>query len=272
MNSPIDPVASVTSSTAVSQVPLVERMKAETSLRSRFDLLRAERQDWERNEVARANTRRDELLVETYRLLLEAQPGELRALAEHLDIDMNSATGDAALAVKIVFGDKDRRRASKFGQVLGAALAYGLKNADGLLDWIKRGGGIEKIRLGKPNADGETPLDIGKKLAVEKATTTAPLMVVPATIAADIKSNADGFVVHLSRRNGESGLDILYSLNAEAVLSAVFKEIAKLAEKQAGMGRVGEDAAGIPANQMTVEVTGTAPGGLRAATEEAVNA
>lgn len=102
---------------------LAEQMQSETSLKSRVDTLRAARQAWEGDELAVSNRRKYEILAETYRLLLSSTVEELRAFATLFDISMNASTPAASLAVKIVFGDTDRRRASSLGKVLEAAQA-----------------------------------------------------------------------------------------------------------------------------------------------------
>ncbi|MFP3710653.1 hypothetical protein SB783_42500, partial [Paraburkholderia sp. SIMBA_009] len=88
-------------------------------------------------------------------------------------------------------------------------------------------GGVENIRLQKAKSSVEKPSEIGKAKARKQHT---PVFVIPAAQAADMKDGADGFLVHISRRNPDSGHDILFTLNSDVVLNAVFAAIAKISE------------------------------------------
>lgn len=241
---------------------LAEQMQAETSLKSKVDTLRMARQAWEAGELAVSNRRKYEILAETYRLLLSSTAEELREVASLFDISMNAATPAASIAVKIVFGDTDRRRASSLGKVLEAALAKE-KTPENLVQWIKDEGGVENIRLQKAKSSAEKPSEIGKAKARKQHT---PVFVIPAAQAADMKDGADGFLVHISRRNPDSGHDVLFTLNTDAVLNAVFAAIAKASE--------GEEAEAAESESRTraIEVNGATATGLKAAMEDAVQA
>lgn len=241
---------------------LAEQMQAETSLKSKVAALRTARQAWEADEVAASNRRKYEILAETYRLLTSSTPEELREVAILFDISMNAATPAASIAVKIVFGDTDRRRASSLGKVLEAAQAK-KKTPEDLVQWIKDEGGVENIRLQKAKSSVEKPSEIGKAKAREQHT---PVFVIPAAQAADMKDGADGFLVHISRRNPDSGHDVLFTLNSDAVLNAVFAAIAKISE--------GEDAEATDSKSQTrsIEVSGVTATGLKVAMEDAVQA
>ncbi|MDX3975782.1 hypothetical protein [Shinella sp.] len=79
-----------------------------------------------------------------------------------------------------------------------------------------------------------------------------------------MKDGADGFLVHISRRNPDSGHDVLFTLNTDAVLNAVFAAIAKTSES--------EDAEAPESESKTrsVEISGVTTTGLKAAMEDAV--
>lgn len=241
---------------------LAEQMQAETSLKSKVATLRTARQAWEAGEVAASNRRKYEILAETYRLLTSSTAEELREVAALFDISMNAATPAASLAVKIVFGDADRRRASSLGKVLEAAQAKN-KTPENLVQWIKDEGGVENIRLQKEKSSDKKPVEIGKAKARKQH---KPVFVIPAAQAADMKDGTDGFLVHISRRNPDSGHDVLFTLNTDAVLNAVFAAIAKASE--------GEDAeaAGEESKTLSVAVNGVTATGLKAAMEDAVQA
>lgn len=130
-----------------------------------------------------------------------------------------------------------------------------------MVQWIKDEGGVENIRLQKVKSSVEKPSEIGKAKARKQQT---PVFVIPAAQAADMKDGADGFLVHISRRNRNSGHDILFTLNTDAVLNAVFAAIAKTSES--------EDAE-VPESEsktLSVAVNGVAATGLKAAMEDAV--
>ena len=241
---------------------LAEQMQAETSLKSKVATLRTARQAWEAGEVAASNRRKYEILAETYRLLTSSTPEELREVATLFDISMNAVTPAASIAVKIVFGDADRRRASSLGKVLEAAQAK-KKTPEDLVQWIKDEGGVENIRLQKAKPSDKKPVEIGKARARQQQT---PVFVIPAAHAADMKDGADGFLVHISRRNPDSGHDVLFTLNTDAVLNAVFAAIAKASE--------GEEAGAAESESKTrsIEVNGVTATGLKAAMEDAVQA
>lgn len=241
---------------------LAEQMQAETSLKSKVATLRTARQAWEAGEVAASNRRKYEILAETYRLLTSSTPEELREVAILFDISMNAATPAASIAVKIVFGDTDRRRASSLGKVLEAAQAK-KKMPEDLVQWIKDEGGVENIRLQKPKSSDKKPVEIGKAKARKQL---KPAFVIPAAQAADMKDGTDGFLVHISRRNPDSGHDVLFTLNTDAVLNAVFAAIAK-----AGEGEEAE-AAESESKTRSIEVNGVTATGLKAAMEDAVQA
>lgn len=241
---------------------LAEQMQAETSLKSKVAALRTARQAWEAGELAVSNRRKYEILAETYRLLLSSTAEELREVAALFDISMNAATPAASLAVKIVFGDTDRRRASALGKVLEAAQAK-KKTPEDLAKWIKDEGGIENIRAPKAKSSDKSPSEIGKAKLRKQL---EPVFVIPAAQAADMKDGTDGFLVHISRRNPDSGHDVLVTLNTDTVLNAVFAAIAKANE--------GEDADAPKTESKTrsVEVNGVTATGLKAAMEDAVQA
>ncbi len=243
---------------AASLQTLSERLAGESGLKAKASLLRKERQDWEKRELSASNRRQLEILVETYKLSLQHDENELRAMAETLDISMNAATPAATIAVKIVFGDNDRRRASKLGQVLTVAHAEQVLS-DKLISWIGLSGGIEAIRL-KKEKPAETPKARGKKVALAKP---VPLFTIPATAVADLKDGVDGFLVHLSRRSGD-GHDVLFSLNMEAVLNAVFAAIAKLDDDKSA-----EEPGATP---RSVIIDGISSKGLTVAMKDAVEA
>ncbi|MDH7804910.1 MULTISPECIES: hypothetical protein [unclassified Rhizobium] len=243
---------------------LAEQMQAETSLKSKVATLRTARQAWEAGEVAASNRRKYEILAETYRLLTSSTPEELREVATLFDISMNAATPAASIAVKIVFGDTDRRRASSLGKVLEAAQAK-KKTPEDLVQWIKDEGGVENIRLQKPKSSDKKPAEIGKAKVRKQL---KPVFVIPAAQAADMKDGADGFLVHISRRNPNSGHDVLFTLNTDAVLNAVFAAIAKASEGE----DAGAETAGNKSKTRSIEVNGVTATGLKAAMEDAVQA
>ena len=241
---------------------LAEQMQAETSLKSKVATLRTARQAWEAGEVAASNRRKYEILAETYRLLISSAPEELREVAILFDISMNAATPAASIAVKIVFGDTDRRRASALGKVLEAAQAK-KKTPEDLVKWIKDEGGIENIRAPKAKSSDKNPSEIGKAKLRRQL---KPAFVIPAAQAADMKDGTDGFLVHISRRNPDSGHDVLVTLNTDPVLNAVFAAIAKADE--------GEEAEAADSDSKTrsIKVNGVTAAGLKAAMEDAVHA
>ncbi|MFT4161801.1 hypothetical protein [Shinella sp.] len=239
---------------------LAEQMQAETSLKAKVNTLRTARQAWEADELAVSNHRKYEILAETYRLLLSSTAEELREVAILFDISMNAATPAASIAVKIVFGDTDRRRASSLGKVLEAAQAK-KKTPEDLVQWIKDEGGVENIRLQKAKSSDKKPAEIGKAKARKQL---KPVFVIPAAQAADMKDGTDGFLVHISRRNPDSGHDVLFTLNTDAVLNAVFAALAKASE--------GEEAPESESETRSVEVNGVTATGLKAAMKDAVQA
>lgn len=248
--------------TPAAPISLAEQMRAETTLKSKVTTLRCARQAWESSELALSNHRKYEILAETYRLLRSTTTEELREVATVFDISMNAATSAASLAVKIVFGDTDRRRASSLGKVLEAAEAKE-KTPEDLARWIKDEGGIENIRLQKAKSSVEKPSEIGKAKARKQHT---PIFVIPAAQAADMKDGTDGFLVHISRRNPDSGHDVLFTLDSDAVLNAVFAAIAKISEGEAAK------AADSKSQTRSVEVSGVTAKGLKVAIEDAVQA
>lgn len=241
---------------------LAEQMQAETSLKSKVATLRSARQAWEAGELALSNRRKYEILAETYRLLLSSTEEELREVAALFDISMNAATPAASLAVKIVFGDTDRRRASALGKVLEVAQAK-KKSPEDLVKWIKDEGGIENIRAPKAKTSDKNQSELGKAKLRKQL---KPVFVIPAEQAADMKDGTDGFLVHISRRNTDSGHDVLATLNTDTVLNAVFAAIAKASE--------GEDADAPETESKTrsIKVNGVTATGLKAAMEDAVQA
>jgi BioD-like phosphotransacetylase family protein len=79
-----------------------------------------------------------------------------------------------------------------------------------------------------------------------------------------MKDGTDGFLVHISRRNPDSGHDVLFTLNTDAVLNAVFAALAKASE--------GEEAPESESETRSVEVNGVTATGLKAAMKDAVQA
>lgn len=256
---PQDPINPATSAPPLS---LIEQMLAETSLRAKVNTLRTARQAWEAGELALSNNRKYEILAETYRLLLSSTSEELHEVAALFDISKNAATPAASLAVKIVFGDTDRRRASALGKVLEAAQAK-KKTPEDLVKWIKDEGGIENIRAPKAKSSDEKPSEIGKAKLRKQI---KPVFVIPAAQAADMKDGADGFLVHISRRNPDSGHDVLATLNTVAVLNAVFAEIAKTSEG------VEDQTSANTSVTRSVDIAGVSSQGLKTAISEAVQA
>ncbi len=252
----------ITTATPAAPRSLTEQMQAETSLKAKVATLRSARQAWEAGELAVSNRRKYEILAETYRLLLSSTAEELREVAALFDISMNAATPAASLAVKIVFGDTDRRRASALGKVLEAAQAK-KKPPEDLVKWIKDEGGIENIRAPKAKSSDKKPSEIGKAKVRKQL---KPVFVIPAAQAADMKDGADGFLVHISRRNPDSGHDVLFTLNTDTVLNAVFAAIAKASEGEEA------DAPESESKTRSVEVNGLTATGLKAAMEDAVQA
>lgn len=241
---------------------LAKQVQAETSMTSKVGTLRNARRAWEAGELLASNQRKYEIVAETYRLLLTSTEEELREIATIFDISMNAATSAALLAVKIVFGDADRRRASSLGKVLEAAQVTKIA-PENLVKWIKDEGGIENIRLQKEKSSDKKPTEIGKAKARQQQ---SPIFVIPAAQAADMKDGTDGFLVHVSRRNPNSGHDILFTLNTDAVLNAVFAAVAKTAESEEA--ETPED----EIKMLSIEVDGLTATGLKAAMEDAVQA
>lgn len=227
-----------------------------------FSDLRKQRINWEANELKAAHDRLHSIVADTYRLYIQASEQDLKSAAGQLQIGYTKATSNALLAAKFVFGADDVRRASMIAKVLMKAEAEKL-TADAVADWIKKKGGIEKIRLDGSKREGSSKAEEGRTKAKALADKKFTL---PADALSQFTPDEDGFLVHLSRKNAQDGHDVLYVLNDKSVLDAIFAVIEKAAEAQ------GTTPAATPAAGKTevVEVTGVTPKGFKAALKDAV--
>lgn len=236
----------------------------EVTIEEAFNALRDQRMTWE-NEWKSVHDKLYSLIAETYAVYLKASNDDVRRAADRLNIKMTASTTNAIVAAKLVFGVQDSKRTSMIGKVLEAAKQAQL-TGDEVPDWIRKAGGIERIRLA--NADtgaASSPADQGRSKA--KALTVAKF-VVPADDVLSVSPDKDGFLVHLSRRNAAKDHDIVYILNDETVLNAVFAAIEKAEKAKTEK----EKSAVTPAaaNTVMIEVDGRTSKGLKAVMAEAV--
>lgn len=230
-----------------------------------FMQLREQRLDWESKELKAAHDRLYSIIARTYHLYITATHDELKIVADKANIPMTKATTDALVVAKLVFGVQDKQRASAIKKVLEAAKESSL-TADEVSDWIKKAGGIEAIRVGKTEIDAKpSAAETGRT----KATTRTDVkFTIPSDAVSSVDPDKDGFLIHVSRRNATKDHDVLYVLNEEAVLNAVFAAIEK-AEKTKKV-----EPAVTPAAMKTAasEVSSIMVNGLKAAMTEAVSA
>jgi dsDNA-binding SOS-regulon protein len=135
-----------------------------------LERLEAERENWERTELAASHRRLYGTLTGCYSYYLTMKTDTstnvrsehkkaLDTFAELRKYQFQSNSHDMTRVVKSVFGG-DRRRNSAYSLALRAALVAGGTDSDGksvpvpaadLADWLEQQGGIEEIRLGSKN-------------------------------------------------------------------------------------------------------------------------
>ena len=135
-----------------------------------LERLEAERENWERTELAASHRRLYGTLTGCYSYYLTMKTDEsadvraehkkaLDKFAELRNYPLLSSSHDMTRIVKSVFGG-DRRRNSAYSLALRAALVAGGTDsngkavpvpADDLANWLEQQGGIEEIRLGSKN-------------------------------------------------------------------------------------------------------------------------
>lgn len=235
------------------------------TLEAAFLKLRDERTAWESKELKAAHDRLYSIIAETYRLYITVTHDELKSVADKANIPMTNATTDALVIAKLVFGVHDKRRNSAIKKVLEAAKENQLA-VDEVADWIRKAGGIEAIRLGKTETEAKpSSAEIGRSKATAQ---TDVKFVISSDEVSSVEPDKDGFLIHVSRRNSAKNHDVLYIMNDEAVLNAVFAAIERAEKTKKAEPAVTPAAAKTAA----IEVSSMMSHGLKAAMTEAVSA
>ena len=226
-----------------------------------LETLEAEREKWERTELAASHKRLYEMLTKCYAFYLRMKTDKSADIREQtrkgLDAFINArsytfkaSTHDMNRVVKAVFGGVDRRRVSAYSTALRAALVAGQPDAKNkptpvpeskLSTWLEDQGGVEEVRLGSKNK-GMTPKARAEK--VETVVLSQKLM----TFVVDEKAipfdmdYTDKQVVLIAtyRPNGECDLHaVVKNVNAvTAALAAYYtdnKSAIEEAEKNAAI-------------------------------------
>jgi hypothetical protein len=148
-----------------------------------LEALEAEREKWEKTELAASHKRLYEMLTKCYAFYLRMKTGNsidereqtrkgLETFIKARGYDFQQSTHDMNRVVKAVFGGVDRRRVSAYGLALRAALVAGPLNSKNkptpllesqLSSWLEEKGGVEEVRLGSKNK-GMTPTARAEKV------------------------------------------------------------------------------------------------------------
>ncbi|WP_128755427.1 hypothetical protein [Metarhizobium album] len=187
----------------------IVRNTSRTSMINKFAELEKERIEWESNEQKAAHERLYQIIARTYKLYDGATLADIKAVAAKGKIKVTKATTGALLAAKLVFGNEDTKRNSAISKVLKAAKAQKL-TAEEVPDWIKKNGGIERIRLNKQRAKNISKAQNGRSIARSE---TAVKYTISAEMNFEIPLDDEGFSVLLCRKNPERGHDVFYALN-----------------------------------------------------------
>jgi hypothetical protein len=128
-----------------------------------IEFLKIERENWEAGQLTQSNEALYGLLAKCLRLYELMSQGDadgerLRTeLADYLKVAKLKFSGETHTVVKIVRAvfSTDRKRASALGQALQVALKAKITH-DGLVEYIRNAGGIEKLRLGSTSSNRES--------------------------------------------------------------------------------------------------------------------
>lgn len=212
--------------------------KVNSTISATCKALISSREDWESNELAASNTKLYSILSRCFDVYkqLAANPFLIKQVDDLLtakDIKFTAATHPANKLMKLIFGDKDRRRVSAYATVMKAALEDKKDATANFAAWVNKKGGVEAIRTGNTN-ESSAAVEAKSADAFSKAVARLSKEHAIATINPSSKfPDGTGYVMVLAHIGGDRSLSVVKfvgEINDDRTKSLVIK-VAADAEK-----------------------------------------
>lgn len=217
--------------------------KVKNNIAATCEALISSREDWEINELAASNAKLYTILSRCFDVYkqLAANPFLIKQVDDLLtakDIKFTAATHPANKLMKLIFGDKDRRRVSAYATVMKAALEDEKDATANFAAWVNKKGGVEAIRTGNATdgntTESSTTAETKSADAFSKAVARLSKEHAIATINPSSKfPDGTGYVMVLAHIGGDRSLSVVKfvgEINDDRTKSLVIK-VAADAEK-----------------------------------------
>ena len=212
--------------------------KVNTTISGACEALISARENWENNELAASNAKLYSILSRCFDVYKQLAANvflvdEVNDLLTAKDIKFISTLHPANKLIKLIFGDKDRRRVSAYATVMKAALEEADDATANFAAWVTRKHGVEAIRTGN-TTDGvkaaAKSADAFNKAAAQLSKERAIATINPSSKFPD----GTGYVMvlaHIASDRSLSVVKFLGDINDDRVKTQVIK-VAADAEKK----------------------------------------